>query len=165
MVKNKKKHNWQKISREYIEADSDAVRPTLKDLASKYKVSFGYIQQVSQRDGWVKQSKIYTRSVEDKLRAGKIEAFAKEQASFDTQCLQLSKALFSQVSQHFIKAVSDSEPIKPTALNNLANVISVGQKIGRTALGMYDVDDETMMDKLERKGYKTIDPTIAQNEA
>jgi uncharacterized protein YjcR len=59
------------------------VRPTLKDLASKYKVSFGYIQQVSQRDGWVKQSKIYTRSVEDKLRAGKIEAFAKEQASFD----------------------------------------------------------------------------------
>ena len=33
------KHDWGKISREYIEAPSDDLRPSLPDLAKKYNIN------------------------------------------------------------------------------------------------------------------------------
>ena len=161
----KRQHDWQKISKEYIEADSDSARPTLQELASHHGISFGYIQQVCYKDKWVEQSQIYIRKVSEKVRAARIEAFAKEQSEFDTSCFVLSKALLKQLITHFNNANESKSAIKPTELNNLANVLSTAQKTGRTALGIYDLDDESLMDKLERKGYKTIDPTIDTNDA
>ena len=57
------KHDWVKISKEYIEAPSDDLRPSLVALAAKYSVSIKYIEQKCSKDKWVEQSKIFLRRV------------------------------------------------------------------------------------------------------
>jgi len=87
------KHDWVKISKEYIEAPSDDLRPSLVALASKYNVSIKYIEQKCSKEKWVEQSKIFLRRVSQESKQEKVSSLAGEQTKFDTPDKIVNEAL------------------------------------------------------------------------
>lgn len=135
------KHNWEAISREYIEAPEEASRPTLEELARKHNVSFGYIQQKAAKDRWTEQAKIFLRTVEEERRKQKSTSLASEQAQFDSDCLKIGRAVMQQLAHH-LRAQKKDEPMKIYELDLLMRAMERVQKVGKVALGEAGGDEE-----------------------
>jgi hypothetical protein len=167
------KTDWDAIAREYIEARSDNVRPKLKTLSDKYGVSFAAIQKKCQRDQWVEKSRMYVRTLTQEIRENSTillaDSLASSQVEFDSECLNVARKLIKQVGRSLTiseqkQEGDDDQHLRPSDLTHYSNTLATAQRVGRIALGADQLDDESMMDRLERKGYKVIDPTIAENE-
>ena len=53
------KHDWDKIKNEFILARSEALRPSLKSLASKYDVNLCYMRRKAAKGDWRLESKLF----------------------------------------------------------------------------------------------------------
>lgn len=170
----KSKVDWDTIAKEYIEARSDNVRPKLIDLSNKYRVSFAAIQKKCQREQWVEKSRMFVRTLGQEIRENNAillaDSLASSQVEFDSECLNVARKLIKQVGRSLTiseekQKLDDDQHLRPSDLTHYSNTLATAQRVGRIALGADQLDDESMMDRLERKGYKVIDPTIEENEA
>ena len=152
------KHDWDKISREYIEAVSEDVRPSLESLAKKYGVSFGYIQQKCAKDKWVEQSKIFLRKVFEESQSQKITSLASEQTKFDADILKVARGLQSQIVLHLNEAVQTKAKLEPKDINTLTSSLSTIQRIGRTALDLDSWTPDKIINEALKLGYIITDP-------
>jgi hypothetical protein len=124
------KHDWVKISKEYIEAPSDDLRPSLVALASKYNVSIKYIEQKCSKEKWVEQSKIFLRRVSQESKQEKVSSLAGEQTKFDTDILTVARALQGQIIGHLNEAKLKKELLPPKDISLLSGSLSTIQRIG-----------------------------------
>ncbi len=116
------KHDWVKISKEYIEAPSDDLRPSLVALASKYNVSIKYIEQKCSKEKWVEQSKIFLRRVSQESKQEKVSSLAGEQTKFDADILTVARALQGQIIGHLNEAKIKKELLPPKDIKMLATI-------------------------------------------
>ena len=158
MAGTKFKHEWEKISREYIEAPSDDLRPSLEDLSKKYGVKFGYIQQKCAKDKWVEQSKMFLRRVSEEAQSQKITSLASEQTKFDADILIVARGLRRQITGHLSRSLNTNELIEPKDIGSLTNSLATIQKIGRTSLDMDSWTPDKIVNEALKLGYLLTDP-------
>jgi hypothetical protein len=158
------KHDWEKISKEYIEASSDDVRPSLQSLAVKYGINYNYIQQRSAKDKWVEQSKIFLRRVSQESKQEKVSSLAGEQTKFDTDILTVARALQGQIIGHLNEAKIKKELLPPKDISLLSGSLSTIQRIGRTALDLDTWSPDKIVNEALKLGYLLTDPrTLASD--
>lgn len=135
------KHNWAIIKKEYVEAPDEKTRPTLEELAARYKCSPSYLRERASKEGWKVEAERFLQTVSDKRQEQKSTALAGELAQWDAQCFKLAQAGMNQVFLHLKIAHDHSEKYKEPYfgsikdLEDLAKTIERFQKIGKTALG------------------------------
>jgi hypothetical protein len=152
------KHDWEKISKEYIEASSDDVRPSLQSLATKYGINYNYLQQKCAKDKWVEQSKIFLRRVSQESKQEKVSSLAGEQTKFDTDILTVARALQGQIIGHLNEAKIKKELLPPKDISLLSGSLSTIQRIGRTALDLDTWSPEKILNEARRLGFLLTDP-------
>lgn len=158
------KHDWVKISKEYIEAPSDDLRPSLVALASKYNVSIKYIEQKCSKEKWVEQSKIFLRRVSQESKQEKVSSLAGEQTKFDTDILTVARALQGQIIGHLNEAKIKKELLPPKDISLLSGSLSTIQRIGRTALDLDTWSPDKIVNEALKLGYLLTDPrTLASD--
>jgi hypothetical protein len=152
------KHDWAKISREYIEAPSDDLRLSLPVLAKKYKVNLNYLEQKCAKDKWVEQSKMFLRRVSEEAQSQKISSLASEQTKFDADILIVARGLRRQITGHLSRSLNTNELIEPKDIGSLTNSLATIQKIGRTSLDMDSWTPEKILNEARRLGFLLTDP-------
>ena len=152
------KHDWTKISREYIEVSSDDLRPSLGDLAKKYNISLNYLEHKCAKDKWVEQSKMFLRRVSEEVQTHKITSLASEQAKFDADILKVARGLQSQIVLHLNEAVQTKARLEPKDISVLTSSLASIQKIGRTSLDMDSWTPDKIVNEALRLGYIITDP-------
>jgi hypothetical protein len=152
------KYDWEKISKEYIEAPSDDARPSLQSLATKYGMSLNFIQQRSARDKWVEQAKIFLRRVSRESKQEKVSSLAGEQTKFDTDILTVARALQGQIIGHLNEAKIKKELLPPKDISLLSGSLSTIQRIGRTALDLDTWSADKIVNEALKLGYLLTDP-------
>ena len=152
------KHDWEKISKEYIEAPSDDVRPSLQSLADKYGMSLNYIQQRSAKEKWVEQSKIFLRRVSQESKLEKVSSLAGEQTKFDTDILTVARALQGQIIGHLNEAKVNKTLLATKDISLLSGSLSTIQRIGRTALDLDTWSPDKIINEALKLGYIITDP-------
>ena len=152
------KHDWTKISREYIEVSSDDLRPSLGDLAKKYNISLNYLEQKCAKDKWVEQSKMFLRRVSEEVQTQKITSLASEQTKFDAGIMQVARGLQNQIVLHLNEAVVTKAKLDPKDIGSLTNSLATIQKIGRTSLDMDSWTPDKIVNEALRLGYIITDP-------
>jgi hypothetical protein len=152
------KHDWEKISKEYIEASSDDVRPSLQSLATKYGINYNYIQQKSAKDKWVEQSKIFLRRVSQESKQEKVSSLAGEQTKFDADILTVARALQGQIIGHLNEAKQSKTLLPPKDISLLSGSLSTIQRIGRTALDLDSWTPDKIVNEALKLGYLLTDP-------
>jgi hypothetical protein len=152
------KHDWEKISKEYIEASSDDVRPSLQSLATKYGINYNYIQQRSAKDKWVEQSKIFLRRVSQESKQEKVSSLAGEQTKFDADILTVARALQGQIIGHLNEAKVNKTLLATKDISLLSGSLSTIQRIGRTALDLDTWSADKIVNEALKLGYLLTDP-------
>jgi hypothetical protein len=152
------KHDWTKISKEYIEAPSDDLRPSLVALASKYGVSIKYIEQKCSKEKWVEQSKIFLRRVSQESKQEKVSSLAGEQTKFDADILTVARALQGQIIGHLNEAKQSKTFLPPKDISLLSGSLSTIQRIGRTALDLDSWTPDKIVNEALKLGYLLTDP-------
>jgi hypothetical protein len=152
------KHDWAKISKEYIEAPSDDLRPSLVALAAKYGVSIKYIEQKCSKEKWVEQSKIFLRRVSQESKQEKVSSLAGEQTKFDTDILTVARALQGQIIGHLNEAKLKKAFLPPKDISLLSGSLSTIQRIGRTALDLDSWTPDKIVNEALKLGYLLTDP-------
>lgn len=152
------KHDWVKISKEYIEAPSDDLRPSLVALASKYSVSIKYIEQKCSKEKWVEQSKIFLRRVSQESKQEKVSSLAGEQTKFDADILTVARALQGQIIGHLNEAKQSKTLLPPKDISLLSGSLSTIQRIGRTALDLDSWTPDKIVNEALKLGYLLTDP-------
>ncbi len=144
-----KKHDWQIIKTEYVQAPDEANRPTLESLAAKYGCSPSYLREKAGQDKWKLEAERYLQTVNDKRQEVKSTALAGELASWDADCFKLAQAgmsvIFTQLklAHEAIKRVeqgTDDAIQLPTfkQMGEMATALEKLQKVGKTAMGEED---------------------------
>ena len=152
------KHDWIKISKEYIEAPNDESRPFLEDLAKKHGVSLGYLQQKCAKDKWVEQSKIFLRRVSQESKQEKVSSLAGEQTKFDADVLTVARALQGQIIGHLNEAKVNKTLLATKDISLLSGSLSTIQRIGRTALDLDTWSPDKIINEALKLGYIITDP-------
>lgn len=152
------KHDWIKISREYIESPSDDLRPSLQELSKKYGINNNYLEQKCAKDKWVEQSKMFLRKVSEESQSQKITSLASEQTKFDAGIMQVARGLQNQIVLHLNEAVVTKEKLDPKDIGSLTNSLATIQKIGRTSLDMDSWTPEKILNEARRLGFLLTDP-------
>ena len=152
------KHDWSKISREYIEAPSDDLRPSLPDLAKKYNIGIKYLESKCAKDKWVEQSKMFLRKVAEESQSQKITSLASEQTKFDADILKVARGLQSQIILHLNEAVQTKAKLEPKDINTLTSSLSTIQRIGRTALDLDSWTPDKIINEARKLGFLLTDP-------
>jgi hypothetical protein len=152
------KHDWVKISKEYIEAPSDDLRPSLVALASKYNVSIKYIEQKCSKEKWVEQSKIFLRRVSQESKQEKVSSLAGEQTKFDADILTVARALQGQIIGHLNEAKVNKTLLATKDISLLSGSLSTIQRIGRTALDLDSWTPDKIVNEALKLGYLLTDP-------
>ena len=152
------KHNWDKISKEYIEAPSDESRPSLPNLAKKYGIGLKYLESKCAKDKWVEQSKIFLRKVFEESQSQKITSLASEQTKFDADILKVARGLQSQIVLHLNEAVQTKAKLEPKDINTLTSSLSTIQRIGRTALDLDSWTPDKIINEARKLGFLLTDP-------
>lgn len=152
------KHDWVKISKEYIEAPSDDLRPSLVALALKYGVSIKYIEQKCSKEKWVEQAKIFLRRVSQESKQEKVSSLAGEQTKFDADILTVARALQGQIIGHLNEAKQSKTLLPPKDISLLSGSLSTIQRIGRTALDLDSWTPEKILNEARRLGFLLTDP-------
>ena len=152
------KHDWTKISREYIEVSSDDLRPSLGDLAKKYNISLNYLEQKCAKDKWVEQSKIFLRRVSQESKQEKVSSLAGEQTKFDADILTVARALQGQIIGHLNEAKIKKQFLPPKDISLLSGSLSTIQRIGRTALDLDTWSPDKIINEALKLGYIITDP-------
>lgn len=158
------KYDWDKISKEYIEAPSDDLRPSLQSLATKYGMSLNFIQQRSARDKWVEQAKIFLRRVSQESKQEKVSSLAGEQTKFDADILTVARALQGQIIGHLNEAKVNKTLLATKDISLLSGSLSTIQRIGRTALDLDTWSPDKIVNEALKLGYLLTDPrTLASD--
>ena len=152
------KHNWDKISKEYIEAPSDESRPSLPNLAKKYGIGLKYLESKCAKDKWVEQSKIFLRKVFEESQSQKITSLASEQTKFDADILKVARGLQSQIVLHLNESVQTKAKLEPKDINTLTSSLSTIQRIGRTALDLDSWTPDKIINEARKLGFLLTDP-------
>lgn len=158
------KHDWGKISREYIEAPSDDLRPSIPELSKKYGIGLKYLESKCTKDKWVEQSKMFLRKVSEESQSQKITSLASEQTEFDAGIMQVARGLRHQIILHLNEAVVTKEKLDPKDIGSLTNSLATIQKIGRTSLDMDSWTPDKIINEAGKLGYLLTDPrTLASD--
>lgn len=132
--KTKQKHNWQAIRAEYIEASSDAARPTLEALATSHGCSPSYLREKAAAEDWKAQAEAYLKTIDSKRQEQKTTIVAGEQARWDQQCYKLAQASLQQIYTH-LKVATEGKTLDPKTLKELTHTLEQLHRLGKAALG------------------------------
>jgi hypothetical protein len=152
------KHDWEKISKEYIESPSDDLRPSLVALAAKYGLSLKYLEKKCSKEKWVEQSKIFLRRVSQESKQDKVSSLAGEQTRFDADILTVARALQGQIIGHLNEAKQNKTLLATKDISLLSGSLSTIQRIGRTALDLDTWSPDKIINEALKLGYIITDP-------
>src|SRR3990172_9397832 len=114
----RKKIDWGKIKSEYVTGYS----VTLKELAEKYDLSFGYLQRKSANNGWTSSRLEYRSRVEKKVE----EELAMDAASERAKLIRIGRALIAIGLEGI---AGDNPRLKPKNFKDVLSSVKVGAKI------------------------------------
>ena len=105
---------WQKIKNEYITGEA-----TLRELATKYEVSFSTIQKKSSEEGWRKLRKKKRRKTEEKI----IESVSAKEAKKAVNIIDVADKLLEKIGT-LADMVGDADSIKKltSAIKDLKDI-------------------------------------------
>lgn len=138
MSGRKSKHNWQAIKAEYVEAPSEAVRPTLEELAKKHDCSPSYLRERASSENWKAEAEKYLGSIAQTRQTKKVERVASEQADWDSRCMNLADLAMEHLSNHLYNALMGGEGnrgLNSKELVELVKALDQLHKLGRSIQG------------------------------
>ena len=164
------KIDFTEIKREYLTTGK-----SLRDLASKYGVSFSYLSEVSAREGWVGQKEIARTKAGQML----VEKTAESLSEINLRHTNIWKVLQGESMRKIQAFREDGELIPDDTLKSLAQVLRVAIEGERVAVGLptqitkaqqtQSVTDEyderiKKMDKIEliREVEKTLEQVLME---
>lgn len=130
----KSKHNWQQIEAEYVEAVSEAARPTLEALAEKYDVSPSHLREQASKGNWKGKAEQYLKSIAQSRQTKKVERVATEQVDWDSRCMNLADLALEQIQTHLQNALF-SDGLSTRELTDLVKALEQLHKLGRSIQG------------------------------
>lgn len=142
------KYDWEKIRDEYVCASDSLFRPTLDELAAKYRCSPSYLREVAAEQGWTQQASDFSNDVESKRREQRSSELAGELAQFDSACYRVARGGLQKIFEKLQAAIALGEPICARDLESLSKALEKFQKVGKTALG----EDATFNLKVDYSG-------------
>lgn len=142
------KYDWDKIRDEYVCASDSLFRPTLDELAAKYRCSPSYLREIAAEQGWTQQAADFSNAVESKRREQRSSELAGELAQFDSACYRIARLGLEQIYSKVQTAILSDQHICARDLESLAKAIEKFQKVGKTALG----EDATFNLKVDYSG-------------
>jgi hypothetical protein len=141
-------HKYSKITSEikgklrvaYVqgEADSQGFRrtSTIEELSDQYNLSKNTLYKLAQREKWKVEREQFQKNYEEKLDAQRVKDFAIESKKFDTDSINIAKALLARVGQVIRNSQNSSmEEFTPNQLDALAGAAIKTQKFARLAMG------------------------------
>lgn len=129
-VPRKSKHNWQQIRAEYVEAPSEAARPSLEELAKQHNCSPSYLRERASAENWKLKAEAHLRAIAQSRQAKKIERVATEQATWDDRCSGLA-----DLALEHLQAALAERGLNSKELVELIKALAELHKLGRTLQG------------------------------
>jgi len=142
----KVKHNWQAIRAEYVEAASEAARPTLEALANKHGCSPSYLRERSSKENWKLAAEQHLVSIATVRQTVKAERAGTEQANWDEQCFQLTKGALQQVYTHLKRSAEQKQPLELKELDLLTKSLERLHTLGNLMKPDQGVEEEAAAD-------------------
>jgi AraC-like DNA-binding protein len=145
-----KKHDWQVIKDDYVQAPDEASRPTLEQLAAQYGCSPSYLREKAGREKWKLEAERYLQTVNNKRQEQKSTALAGDLAEWDANCFKMAQGGMSviftklkiahELARRVEQGQTDQADDLPTfkQLGELASALERFQKVGKTAMGEED---------------------------
>lgn len=98
------KHDWPKISLDYIEgtisAEGERIYPTLEDIASKYNIRQGMVRKHAAKEHWRDKRGTFQEELAEKEHQIRLARRAREELIFHDNCLKLAKGGIFHLSDH-----------------------------------------------------------------
>lgn len=146
-----KKYDWEQIKNDYVQAPTEADRPTLDELAARYGCAAPYLREKASKEGWRVQSERYLETVAQKRQEQKSEALAGDLAEWDVKCFNAAQAGMAHIYARMQAAHEDMKkgepPLSFRSIEDMARSLERLQKIGRIALG--EKDDSKLSIKID----------------
>ena len=98
MLVKEKRLDWDLISQEYIEAPTEAARPSLEALARKYDVSYTYLRKKSAAGKWRSRANQYLAALAKERTRLQIEKRMVDIEMIDCSIVQLTKGLLDRIA-------------------------------------------------------------------
>ena len=127
----------EKIRNEFvqgIEEDGQRVLSSLENLAKKYNVGQSTLYRHARNENWKVQQQQFQKEYLSKLDEERQKTLVNESKKFDTNTLNIAKALLSQIGRK-IQESSEQKNYSPELLNKLAEATARVQKVAKLSLG------------------------------
>jgi hypothetical protein len=142
MSNPQKKHNWLKISKEYIEGhkleNGDIAYPTLEELSTKYNIHHSIVRKHSTNEHWRDKRATFEEGVVEAARKASIKKRAKDVEVFNDDCYSISNTglwhLKKTLETHLKEKGQTAMPLP--SLESLTRSLERLQKVEAQALGM-----------------------------
>lgn len=134
MAGRKSKHDWQAIESEYVEANSEATRPTLDELADKYGVSPSHLREQASKGKWKEKAEQYLKSIAQTRKSIKVERTATEQVNWDDRCMSLADLALEHLQNQLQDALYN-DGLSTRELSDLVKSLEQLHKLGRSIQG------------------------------
>lgn len=127
----KQPHDWQAIEKEYVEATSEASRPSLEDLAAKYGCSPSYLREKASNGKWKEKADQFLKQISQVRREKKAVKLGTDQASWDTECLGVAQSLLAELQHQAAVMALDAKDIDALT-RSLERIHNLGRAILET---------------------------------
>lgn len=123
----KPQYDWDKIRKEYIEAKSDNLRPTLKELSEKYQVSMNYISKKASVENWKEKAKKFLGEVSIKRQAKNVREYVDTLVNIDSKILDVTEKLLEMIVSDInsIQNGDDARKLSPRDIYNYTESASI----------------------------------------
>ena len=112
---------------------------TLEELALKFNIAKSTLYRNAQKDDWKTQREQFQQEYMFELDVQRKKDLTEESKRFDTNSINLAKALLTTVGQNLTKNNQEvnegKKGLVPTQLNALANAALSAQRLAKLALG------------------------------
>ena len=112
---------------------------TLEELALKFNIAKSTLYRNAQKDDWKTQREQFQQEYMFELDVQRKKELTEESKRFDTNSINLAKALLTTVGQNLTKNNQEvnegKKGLVPTQLNALANAALSAQRLAKLALG------------------------------
>lgn len=135
MSGRKSKYNWQAIEAEYVEALSEASRPTLEALATKHGVAPSHLRETASKGRWKEKAEQHLRAIAQSRQTKKVERIATEQADWDSRCMNLADLAIEHIQTHLQNSLFSERGLSSREIAELVKALEQLHKLGRAIQG------------------------------
>lgn len=128
-----KRHDWEAMRREYVEASSDAARPSLEKIAERHGCDAGYVRARAGREKWSQKASRFLAEIEQNRYKQVIQEHREAHQRIDIIAIEVCETLLSQIAAMLQEA--GDRCFKPYEVSHLCTALKTAYEMSRQARG------------------------------